>query len=725
VNDRPLTLNALFERSVARRGDALAVKDGTRSYSYRELDARAAALAHELQSHGLRKGDAVVIHADRTADTVVAVVAVLKAGGVFVPVSLDTPAARLELILADANASMLLVDRAGREGVAGRDLRVTALDLSQELPDLSPADAGSFGGHAPPPAEAGVYCPPPPTAADLALPSPTAADLALKSPRAADPALAPPTAADFGPRSGLQEIATGFSRWDESAIPPARVAGDRQAPFPPVTPHDLAYIIYTSGTSGQPKGIMIEHGSIACRYHDWEAVFGLARSAVRLLQVAKLGFDVFVGDVVKVLGSGGVLVMCPGEAVLDPARLHALLVGEAIDYVDIVPAVLRHLLEHLEATGDDLACLGTLNVGADLWTKDEYARARRVTRVPRLFNSYGVTEVTVENTLFEDDGTALDARSTLPIGSALPSDTILLLDDDLNPVAPGQTGQICIGGPCVARGYVNRPELNERAFFERDGVRFYKTGDLGRADANGVIEFLGRIDFQVKINGYRIELEEIERVLEQFPTVRQAVVCYDSARRALTAFVRTVDGTALRTSECSAHLTAKLPSYMVPARFVVIDAFPLNQNGKVDRVGLTRELAAEPKGHDLHESRSLSELQARLERRGLDLLSLVNEFVKPTAPFGLRVTGALANGTATEASPLELLVLLDVLDGAGALKKRKRDVAGCAVQYDDTRGRATLTIDGLEIALDFALDGDTEMPADGWTVRDRAMQVAR
>ena len=125
-----------------------------------------------------------------------------------------------------------------------------------------------------------------------------------------------------------------------------------------------------------------------------------------------------------------------------------------------------------------------------------------------------MTECTVENTVFEDDGALLDAKSTLPIGRALASDEILVVDEVLAPVAPGVTGQLCIGGPCLARGYLDRPELDQRAFFLRAGphgetARFYKTGDLGRVDADGVFEFLGRMDSQIKLNGHRIEFEEM------------------------------------------------------------------------------------------------------------------------------------------------------------------------------------------------------------------------
>jgi amino acid adenylation domain-containing protein len=633
VAEALLTVNALFDRSVLERGDAVAVKDANREYSYRELTALVGALAREMRDRGVGRGDAVAIYADRTAHVVAAILAILRAGAAFVPVSLDTPPARLAFFLSDANPSLLLTDRLGRDQLAGLELRI-----------------------------------------------------------------------------GMVAIDT---------LPPTSGRGD--GPAVAVSPDDLAYIIYTSGTTGRPKGVMIEHGSIARRFHDWDSVYSLSGSRCRCLQLAKLGFDVFTADLVKALCAGGVLVLCPSDAVLDPAQLYRWLVEEAIDYVEMVPAVLRKLMEYLEASGQDLAGLGMINCGADLWSKDEYKRCRRVTKVSRLFNTYGVTECAVESTVFEDDGVILDRKTTLPIGRALASDEILIVDEALDPVAPGVSGQICIGGPCVSRGYLNRPELNRLAFFSRAGrdgeiIRYYKTGDLGRVDADQVIEFLGRLDSQVKIHGHRVELEEVERTLERYPPVRQAVVCFDSSQQTLIAHVRTVDGKPLEPSESAAYLARHLPRYMIPKRILVVETFPLSQNGKIDRAKLTHESAAFQAGgagkrrpHDLHESRNLADLNERLRRRDLDLLSLVREFVKPSSRFGLVIGGELADGAATEVSDLNLLVLLN--DG-GAMKRRKQEISGNVVNFGPSSGDHTqisLFVDGVKIGLDFMVNAEISL----------------
>jgi amino acid adenylation domain-containing protein len=639
VAESLLTLNALLARSVLDYKDAVAVRDADRDYSYHELDVLAGTLARELRDGRVGSGDTVAIYADRTVYAVASILAVLRAGAAFVPISLDTPPARLAFLVNDANPRLLLTDRLGRGQLAGMEVSVGTVAIDTLLP-------------------------------------------------------------------GAQE-------------------GD--GPAVEVSPEDLAYIVYTSGTTGEPKGVMIEHGSIARRFHDWDAVYSLGGAGCRCLQLAKLGFDVFTGDLVKALCSGGALVLCPGDAMLDPERLYRRLVDEAIDYVEMVPAVLRNLMEYLEASGQDLAGLGMINCGADLWSKDEYERCRRVTKVVRLFNTYGVTECTVESTVFEDDGAILDRKATLPIGRALPSDEILVVDEALDPVAPGVTGQICIGGPCVSRGYLNRPELDRLAFFSRVGpdggsVRYYKTGDLGRIDSDQVLEFLGRVDSQVKIHGHRVELEEVERVLEKHPPVQQAVVCFNNGQQTLVAYVRTVGGKPLEPSEAAAYLARQLPRYMVPQRIVVVESFPLSQNGKVDRARLARESdsrtreAGKRKPHNLHESRNLADLNERLGRRDLDLLSLVREFVKPSASFGLVIGGDIAAGVATETSDLNLLVLLN--DG-GAMKRRKREISGNTVDFGPSSGDhtwAALFVDGIRVELDFMILGADPRRAEllGW-----------
>lgn len=650
MEPRALTLDEVFGRSVRENRDAVAVVDGSRACSYGRLDAHATAVARALAARGVGKGDRVAVYAERTVQAVAAILATTRLGAAFVPISLDTPPARLAFILEDSGSGLLLVDGAGREQLAGTDLGVATMVVA-------PFAAGDAEG---------------------------------------------------------------------------------AAPASPIAPGDLAYVIYTSGTTGRPKGVLIEHLAIAHRYHDFELRYELSGASCRVLQLAKLGFDVFLGDLVKALGSGGTLVLCPSDAVLDPAELHRWLVERAIDYVEVVPAVLRNLVEHLETAGEGLPTLRILNCGADLWTKEEYERCKRVTGVPRVFNSYGVTECTVESTSFEDDGAILSGKETLPIGLPLASDDVIVVDEDLQPLPVGAIGQICIGGPCVARGYHNRPELNERAFFLRAGrdgatTRFYETGDRGRIGSDGHVEFLGRLDFQIKIDGHRIEPGEVEAVLEAFPAVRQAVVCLLEDPPRLTALVRTEEGVVLDREGLAAHARRQLPQYMVPKRIVPVDRFPLTQNGKVDRLALAVDPPPEgvPGGAsvraELQGVGSLAELRRWLWGRGIELLSVVNEFVKPSTRAGVVVSGPFLPGVDAACTGLEVLVLLD---GPGALKRRGQEVAGQAVRYPappaGCAARASLSLAGLAIGLDFAVGpGPGSWPGDilerlerGWVVQD-------
>lgn len=512
---------------------------------------------------------------------------------------------------------------------------------------------------------------------------------------------------DASGREALGDQA-GYPLLDLSTV---AVPGAAGLPAVEVSSQDLAYVIYTSGTSGRPKGVMIEHGSICVRFRDWDERYGLTRKPLRILQVSKLGFDVFTGDVVKALGSGGTLVLCPEECVLDPHELYRMIVANAIDYLDVVPGVVRLLVEMLEESGHSLESLSMLNCGADRWSAAEYRRFRKVTRVAHLFNSYGVTECTVESTVFEDDGSTLDRKQTLPIGSVLGSDRLLIVDEALQPVPSETIGQICIGGPCVARGYVNRPDLDTAAFFERcdpdaEPVRFYKTGDLGRMDAHGVVEFLGRMDSQIKIRGQRIEPAEIERVLESLPGIARCAVCFDAAQEQLVAFVRMQRGVPFKQDSIIRELGKHLTPAMVPARFVPMMELPMSVNGKVDTRRLLEWVPRRYKvSHDLYLARSVAELQHRLAGHDIDIPALTAEFVKPGYHSGVLVAGSLADGVGTAVSDLDLLVLLDRPE---ALKKLPQLLCAAPVHYlpvaaaGDTQ--ASLFLNGIEIDLQLVVD---------------------
>ncbi len=263
-------------------------------------------------------------------------------------------------------------------------------------------------------------------------------------------------------------------------------------------------------------------------------------------------FDVFTGDWTRALCSGGKLVLCPREALLDAPRLYELMRREEVDCAEFVPAVLRNLVNHLEQTGQTLGFMQLLAAGSDMWYAGEYRRIKELCGPgTRLINSYGLTEATIDSTYFEGAAIGLAESRPVPIGRPFANSRIRILDHNLQPVPVGAAGELHVGGPGLARGYFNRPELTAEKFVvdpfgDAPGDRLFRTGDLARWLPDGCVELLGRSDDQVKIRGFRIEPGEIESVLGRHPAVRQAVVLVRGDtpdRKHLVAYL-TTDGPA-------------------------------------------------------------------------------------------------------------------------------------------------------------------------------------
>lgn len=368
-----------------------------------------------------------------------------------------------------------------------------------------------------------------------------------------------------------------------------------------VTPGHLAYVIYTSGSTGQPKGVMIEHRSLINAYQAWEDAYQLKSQATTHLQMANFAFDVFTGDLVRALCSGGKLVLCPKETLLDPKALYALMQQQQVDCAEFVPAVLRNLIEYLEQTQQTLDFLNLLICGSDRWSVKEYQTFKQFCGVQtRLINSFGLTEATIDSSWFGDSDITLPSEQLVPIGKPFANTQLYILDAHLNPVPVGVKGELYIGGRGLARGYLNRPELSAERFIHdlfsnKSGARLYQTGDLARFLPDGNIEFLDRLDYQVKIRGVRIELGEIEAALEQHPAVVQTIVL---AREDAGGNPRLVAYVVLNSSiseqdqnnsiqEFRDYLSQSLTDCMIPSAVVILDEFPLTPNGKIDRRALT------------------------------------------------------------------------------------------------------------------------------------------
>jgi amino acid adenylation domain-containing protein/non-ribosomal peptide synthase protein (TIGR01720 family) len=371
------------------------------------------------------------------------------------------------------------------------------------------------------------------------------------------------------------------------------------------TPDDLAYVIYTSGSTGPAKGVMVTHAALSNACDAWERAYDLRRAARRHLQMASFSFDVFVGDLVRALCCGGALVLCPRETLLEPARLYDLLYRERIDCAEFVPGVLRLLIDYLNDSGQRLDWMRLVICGSDTWFVGEYRRVMRLCSPDtRIINSFGLTETTIDSTYFDGGVHALLDEQSVPIGRPFDGVRLFILDQHRQPTPIGVPGELYIGGVGVARGYLNRPDLTAERFvllegFGNDGngaqvQRVYRTGDRARWLPDGNIEFLGRLDHQIKIRGYRVEPGEIEAVLVRHPAVRAAAVTLHHNAPGgprLAAYLEPVASDAADernalVASVRRWLEERLPEYMIPSAFVTLDALPLTPNGKIDRRAL-------------------------------------------------------------------------------------------------------------------------------------------
>ncbi|HEY0607350.1 MAG TPA: amino acid adenylation domain-containing protein, partial [Herpetosiphonaceae bacterium] len=515
-----ITVHQLIEALAAHAPETIAVADAAQELTYAALNARANQLAHYLLAQGVRPEMPVALCVQRSPEMIVGMLAILKAGGCYVPLDPAYPAERLQFMLADSRASLLLTQTALMSQLPKHPTHIVCLD-----------------------------------------------------------------------------------DWDTLADYPAT------NPAQAALPENLAYIIYTSGSTGQPKGVAVTHRSLSNLISWHQRTFQLTAQD-RMSQLAGMAFDAMAWEVWPALAAGACLVL-PDEATRTaPEALQDWLQTQQIS-LSFAPTPLAERLLALDWSAP--TTLRTLLTGGD--TLHRYPPAQ----LPfALINNYGPTESTVVATSGPVPSTS--AIDVLPaLGQPIANTQLYLLDAALQPVPRGVPGAIYLGGAGLARGYLNRPDLTAERFipapFGPAGSRLYHTGDLARYRADGSLEFLGRSDQQVKVRGFRIELEEIEAVLATHPQVREtAVLVHETAAgdRRLVAYVteknlepRTknqgdeseagsrflVAGRPLGMAPGSPlreFLAQRLPAYMVPSAFVTLDALPLTPNGKIDRRALLK-----------------------------------------------------------------------------------------------------------------------------------------
>ncbi|NGP58570.1 amino acid adenylation domain-containing protein [Paenibacillus thiaminolyticus] len=509
---RERTFHELFEEQAERTPGALAVVYEDSKLTYAELNAKANRLAYALRARGVKPEQVVGILAGRSAELLIGVLAVWKAGGAYVPLDPDYPAERIEYMLADSGASVLLTQtRLLEQAEAWRSDGALALQTVLALDDAATYSLG-------------------------------AADLASN---------------------------------------PANVN----------KPRDLAYVIYTSGTTGRPKGVAVEHRSLVNTAAGYRRDYRLDQFPIRLLQLASFSFDVFVGDIARTLYNGGTMVIVAKDDRIDPIRLYGWIRDYAVTVFESTPALIVPFMEHVYAEGLDLSSMQLLITSSDACSVADYRTLQeRFGSQFRIINSYGVTEAAIDSSFYDEPLEKLPKTGSVPIGKAWLNAKFYIVDANLKPVPVGVLGELIIGGAGVARGYLNRPDLTAEQFVDSPfaaGERLYRTGDLARWMPDGNVDFIGRIDNQVKIHGYRIELGEIEAAMQNFAGVRQALVIDRTDERGqkyLCGYV--VADSSFGLEGLAARLDAALPSHMVPSRIMRLDQMPLTPNGKIDRKAL-------------------------------------------------------------------------------------------------------------------------------------------
>lgn len=494
-NDK--TLHKLFEDRVEISPESIAVVYEKEKVSYKELNIRANSLARYLRKQGVKDNDIVGILLDRSIDMIVAVLAVLKAGGAYLPIDPEYPQDRIKYTLEDSTAKIALTSRKYKNIAEFNGLELYMDDNRVYEEDCS----------------------------------------------------------------NLEEVGT---------------------------PNSLAYVIYTSGTTGKPKGAMIEHRNVVRLMFNNKIKFDFTSKDVWTM-FHSLCFDFSVWEMYGALLYGGKLVIVPKSVAQEPKEYLKLLKQENVTVLNQTPTAFYNLSsEELMCKEKELSVRYVIFGGEALkpimlekWRK-RYAHTK-------LINMYGITETTVHVTYKEITEYEIE-HNISNIGKPIPTLTTYIMDRNMKLLPIGVAGELCVGGDGVCRGYLNRPELTLEKFVQNpyvDGERLYRSGDLVRVLPDGDMEYIGRIDHQVKIRGHRVEIGEIENKLLEYDDVKETVIIAkedNNSNKYLCAYI--VGERKFTASELREYLLKSLPSYMIPAYFIQLDKIPLTSNGKVDRKSL-------------------------------------------------------------------------------------------------------------------------------------------
>ncbi|WP_138497554.1 amino acid adenylation domain-containing protein [Nostoc sp. PA-18-2419] len=520
-----LCIHQMFEMQVDRSPQAIAVVFEDIQLTYQQLNQQANQLAYYLRTLGVGPEVLVGICLERSLEMIVGLLGILKAGGAYVPLDPSYPKERLAFILEDTQTPVLLTQEKLIKNLPLHQAQIICLDLF------------------------------------------------------------------------LEENAEN----------------NQDNPVNQTTLDNLIYVIYTSGSTGQPKGVTIPHSGICNQLYWRQTTFGLTQTDKVLLTIS-FSFDPSVWQIFWPLCFGGQLIMARPGGHQDAAYLVKVITEQQITVLALVPSILRVLLE--EKGIENCQFLRHVTCGGEALPGELIQRFFAQLNLDNvLHNCYGPTEASIDTTFWTCQ------RETnyiiAPIGHPIANALVYILDENLQPVLVGESGELYIGGIGLARGYLNRPELTKQKFIPNPfnfllgntgedlesckniesenkfqnlkSARLYKTGDLARYNSDGNIEFLGRIDHQVKIRGFRIELGEIEAVLSQHPALTQTLVIVREdvpGDKGLVAYIVASSEQIPTQVELRQFLQGRLPEYMIPSYFVLLDTLPLNPNGKIDRRAL-------------------------------------------------------------------------------------------------------------------------------------------
>jgi amino acid adenylation domain-containing protein/thioester reductase-like protein len=503
-------IHELFEEQVEKTPDAVALVYEDQYLTYRELNNRANQLAHYLQQeHGVQAEVLVGICVERSLEMTVAILAILKSGGAYIPIDPNYPTQRITEIIEDAGIEILLIQQ----------------QLETKL--------------------------------------------------------------NLQAKTSLQLLSLDSS-WSDIANQSTDDCHSQ------VSSANLAYVIYTSGSTGKPKGVAVTHTALVNYTLEIAQQFELEETD-RVLQFASVGFDVVVEELFPTWITGATVVLLENNQLISCSEFQQVIGKEQLTVFELPTAYWHQWVLELASNQEQVAdCVRLVIVGGERISGERFKQWQQLSTP--LIHVYGLTETTVTSTLhkFNRATEELEAGRELPIGKPIGNTEIYLLDNQLQPVPVGVSGEIYIGGAGIARGYLNLPELTADRFIPnpfstKSTSRLYKTGDKGRYLENGEIEYIGRIDHQVKLRGFRIELGEIEAALNQNLVVANSVVIVREdlpGNQQLVAYLTAKAEQKIEIAQLRSYLAEKLPGYMIPSAFVELEALPLTPNGKIDRKAL-------------------------------------------------------------------------------------------------------------------------------------------